>query len=198
MTFGGLDLMNKTWRRTIARPSFWGATALQGLMASQLFVAVGAVLNPETTFRGQVWPSGAIYAVTITVFLFFFPLFTPDTVKNPDNLSDEQSATIELALRTGTLPAASLFADWGPALERRRRGLAVGRWVLPVLMAGCIALNVYDSVIDPSGAWFYWISAVLYAVMAVTGEVGIRRRARRIRALNHQLEKFREGERHDA
>ncbi|MFJ5696600.1 hypothetical protein [Arthrobacter sp. NPDC093139] len=88
-------------------------------------------------------------------------------VEDDARLSDEQMAAFELALRTGVLPVASLFADWGPALNKRRRDLKSGRWLIPILMVGIVGLSIYDSFVDPDGAWFYGISALFYAVIAV-------------------------------
>jgi hypothetical protein len=48
--------------------------------------------------------------------------------------------------------------------------LKSGRWLIPILMVGIVGLNIYDSFVDPDGAWFYWISALFYAVIALKGE----------------------------
>lgn len=185
--------MKKTSSRMLTRPSFWATTALQLAATTQLWVAFLVAFDPETSFRDHLWPWAVIYAVGVTVFTSFFPLLMKAVPKDDDGLSDGQTAALELALRTGALPLASLFADWGPALSKRRRDLESGRWVGPILMAGVIALNIYDSRVDPDGVWFYWISALFYAVLGVTGEVSARRRLRRVRALEHQLEEIRGG-----
>jgi len=179
--------MKKTASRMLTRPAFWAATALQFAAMAQVWAAVQVALNPGTSFRDQLWPVGVVFSVGLTVFNLLSPLFMKAVPKDGDKLSDEQTAALELALRTGDLPLVSLFADWGPALSKRRRDLVSGRWVGPTLVAGVIALNIYDSLVDPDGAWFYWISALFYAVLAVKGEVTVRRRLRRVRALEHQL-----------
>lgn len=193
MTYGGLDLMKTTLSRMLTRPGFWAATWIQLAATAQAWVALQVALNPGTSFRDHLWPWGAVFAVGVTVSTLFSPLLMKASPQDDDILSDEQTAALELALRTGVLPLASLFADWGPALSKRRRDLMSGRWMGPILMAGVIALNVYASLVDPDSAWFYWISALLYAVLAVTGEVTSRRRLRRIRALEHQFEELRGG-----
>jgi hypothetical protein len=188
MTYGGLDLMKKTLSRMLSRPAFWASTALQLVVTAQLWVALQVALDPGTSFRDHLWPWGAVFALGITVL----PLLMKASPKDDDILSDEQTAALELALRTGVLPLASLFADWGPALSKRSRDLMSGRWVGRILMAGVIALNIYDSLVDPDGAWF-WISALFFSVLAVTGEITVRRRLRRVRALEHQLEELHGG-----
>jgi hypothetical protein len=185
--------MKKTASRMLTRPGFWAATALQLVATAQLWVALQVVLDPGSSFREHLWPGAVVFAVAFTVFTLLYPLFARGVLKDDDGLSDEQTAALEQALRTGALPLVSLFADWGPALNKRRRDLESGRWVGPILIAGVIALNIYDSLVDPDGVWFYWISALFYAVLGVTGEVTARQRLWRVRALEHQLEERRGG-----
>jgi len=191
MIYGGPDQMKLNLSRTLTRPAFWAGTALQLVMTAQIWVALQVALNPGTTFRDHLWPSGAVFAVVITVSTLISPLLMKAVLKDDDSLSDEQTAALDLALRTGVLPLASLFADWGPTLRKRRRDLVSSRWLGPILAAGLIALNIYDSLVDPDGAWFYWVSALFYAVLTVTGEVTVRRRFRHVRALEHQVEELR-------
>ncbi|PVZ53706.1 hypothetical protein [Arthrobacter sp. H-02-3] len=191
MTDGGLELMKWTMSRVLTRPAFWVATAGQFVVATQICVAVQVALAPETSFRDQLWPSAATFAVLVTASTLFAPLLERAVLKDDHRLSDEQNASLELALRTGVLPLASLFADWAPALDRWRRNLVFGRWIAPILMAGLVALNVHDALIDPDGLWFYWISAASYVVLTVAGEVVGRRRIRGIRALEDQMRELR-------
>lgn len=187
MTFGGLE-MKKAASRMLARPGFWTSTALQLVVMAQLWVALQVVLDSGSSFRDH-WPGAAVFAVVFMVFTLLYPLLA--RYKVDAGLSDEQTAALEQALRTGALPLVSLFADWGAALNKRRRDLESGRWVGPILIAGVIALNIYDSFVDPDGVWFYWISVLFYAVLGVTGEVSVIRRLRRVRALEHQLKELR-------
>ncbi|WP_306923095.1 hypothetical protein [Arthrobacter globiformis] len=164
---------------------------LQIAMGTQIAVAVGVAFGPETSFRDRLWPLGPVVAIAITASIIFSPLLERVVRKDDGRLSDEQSAAMEGALRTGAPPLVSLFADWGPALEKRRRDLVSGRWLGLILMAVLIALNVFDSCLDPEGIWFYWISAVFYAVLAITGVLLGRRKIRRILVLKSQLEELR-------
>lgn len=189
MSYEGLDPMKKTLSRRLSRPAFWATIALQLVWSAQLWVAIQVALDPGTSFRDHLWPWPVIFAVGLAVTTnFLSPLLERGDIEDDGRLSDEQTAALELALRTGTLPLVSLFADWRSALSKRRRDLMSGRWVGPILMVGFIALNIYDSLVDPDGAWFYWISALFYAVIAVTGEVNTRQRLRHVRTLEHQLE----------
>ncbi|KUM32802.1 hypothetical protein [Arthrobacter sp. EPSL27] len=182
--------MKMTLSRTLARPAFWAGIVLQLVLTAQIWVALQVAWNPGTSFQDHLWPWGAVFAVGTTVSTFLSPLLMKAVLKDDHSLSEEQTAVLDVALRTGVLPLASLFADWGPALSRRRRDMVSGRWLGPILAAGLIALNIYDSLVNPAGAWFYWVSALFYAALAVTGEVTVRRRIRRVRSLQHQLEEF--------
>jgi hypothetical protein len=185
--------MKKTPNRVLTRPAFWAVTALQIVMTAQLWVAFQVVLTPGTSFREHLWPSAALFAAVFTLLTVLSPPIPGIFLKDDGGLNDEQTATLELALRTGVLPLASLFADWRPALVKRRRDLESGRWVGPISMVAVIALNIYDSRVDPHGVWFYWISALFYAVLGITGGASARRRLRRVRALEHQLEEIHAG-----
>ncbi len=191
MTHGGLDLMKKTLSRTLTRPGFWAATAGQLFISTQIWVSLHVAFDPGTSFRDELWPAAVFFAVAITVSTLLSPLLERAILKDDARLSDEQAASLEWALRTGALPLATLFADWGPALEKRRRDLVFGQRLGPIFMAGLIALNVYDSSVDPDGLWFYWISAIVYAVLAVVGRVVGRRRIRRIGSLEQHLQELR-------
>lgn len=134
MTHGGLDLMKKSSSPVLTRPAFWAVTALQIVMTAQLWVAFQVVLTAGTSFREHLWPSAALFAVVFTLLTLLSPLLPSIFLKDDGGLNDEQTAALELALRTGVLPLASLFADWGPALDKRRRDLESGRWVGPISM----------------------------------------------------------------
>lgn len=183
--------MKMNLSRSLTRPAFWAGTALQLVMTAQIWVALQVALNPGTTYRDHLWPWVAVSAVVVTVSTLLSPLLMKAVLKDDDSLSDEQSAALDMALRTGGLPLASLFADWGPTLKKRRRDLVSSRWLGPIVATGLISLNIYDSLIDPNGAWFYWVSALFYAVLAVTGEATVRRKFRHVRALEHQMEELR-------
>jgi len=183
--------MNTTLRRTLTRPAFWAATAGQLVISTQIWVALHVAFDPGSSVRDELWPAAMSFAIVITVSTLLSPLLERAILKDDDRLSPEQAASLELALRTGALPLASLFADWGPTLEKRRRDLRFGQWLGPIFMAGPIALNVHDSSVDPDGVWFYSISAVLYAVLAVAGQGVGRRRIRRIASLEQQLQELR-------
>lgn len=192
----GHAAMKRTWSRKLSRPGFWVPYAFQLIATAQLWVATQVALDPQTSFRDHLWPWSVIFAFGVT---FLAPLLGRLIVKDDlaveddTRLSDKQTAALELALRTGVLPVASLFADWGPALNKRRRDLKSGRWLIPILMVGIIGLNIYDSFVDPDGAWFYWISALFYAVIAVKGEATTRQRLRQVQALEYQLDARRGG-----
>jgi hypothetical protein len=187
--------MKTTWRPLLTRPAFWAGGVLQVVIGTQVAVAVGVALNPDTSFRDHLWSLGPIVAVAVILSVVFSPLLETIIRKDVGKLSDEQSAAMEGALRTGAVPLASFFADWGPALEKRRRDLLSGRWLVLTLVPGLIVLNVFDSRLDPEGIWFYWISALFYAVLAVIGLLFGRRKIRRIMVLSRGLEELR-GEAH--
>ena len=101
--------MNTTLRRTLTRPAFWAATAGQLVISTQIWVALHVAFDPGSSFREELWPAAMSFAVVITVSTFLSPLLERAILKGDDRLSPEQAASLELALRTGALPLASLF-----------------------------------------------------------------------------------------
>ncbi len=183
----------KKMSRSLTHRAFWLSVCVQFVVAGQLWVAFQVAFAPRTSLGSQIWVSAGVFALVFTVFDFLSLALMRGPLKHDERLSDEQTASMDRAVHTGVLSLACLFADWGPALTKRRRDLVLALCQAPAWLAGVVALNAYDSFVDPEDGWFFCASSVTYALVATRSVVNVRREIRRVRDLESQLQELRRG-----
>lgn len=115
--------------------------------------------NPGTTYADHL--SSAMLLLGAALLLILSPL-PPGTVT--DAVPEEHNEVFRYALRSGTLPIASLFSDWKGEIARRRRVLQLVLRALPTGTSVVIALELYGTLIDPAGDGFFLLAAGITAV----------------------------------
>ena len=99
----------------------------------------------------------------------------------------QTASAINLAIKTGTLPAEADAHAWLPLLRARERSLLLARWLNPLVFALFTALGVFLVVAVPRSAIVGWLWIVLFIVFAVFSTVTANRQLPKVRALVNQL-----------
>jgi hypothetical protein len=105
-------------------------------------------LHPSTTYTDHL--SSAVHLLAAALFLTLRPLPPAKT-----ELPEEHQDLFRYALRSGTLPIASLFSDWSNDLAQGARRQILALQVLPAGTGLTILLDVYGIYLDPPGRLFF-------------------------------------------
>lgn len=128
--------------------------AAASLLLLPCILALFLDLHPGTRYTDHL-PTAI--SVLITGLALMFSPRQRDTTK--DRVPEEHKESLAYAIRTGTLPIASLFADWRSELADRMTAYSSTLRILPTATAGATALDLYAVLTDPTGDLFFLVSA---------------------------------------
>lgn len=119
-------------------------------------------LHPGSTYLDHL--SSAVNLLTGGILLALKPLPAPA----PDAaVPAEHQNQLRYALRSGTLPLASLFSDWSADLRQWERAYSLAVRALPGATGAAVLLDLYGILRDPSGGPFFVVWAVADAATGI-------------------------------
>lgn len=128
--------------------------AAASLLILPCILALFLDLHPGTRYTDHL-PTAI--SVLITGLALMFSPRQCDTTK--DRMPEEHKESLAYAIRTGTLPIASLFSDWRSEVANHMTAYSSTLRILPTATAGSTALDLYAVLIDPTGGLFFLVSA---------------------------------------
>jgi hypothetical protein len=131
------------------RPRLWPSLAFIVVFAP-IWLAWVTELQRGGRQLEEMWGSVPVLYELLLFVLVPSPVFRP-----AGTLSEDHEPSFQYAVRTGTLPLASLFGDWTEELMERRCGLERALRALPtcmVISAGCILDATADR---PTGCEYF-------------------------------------------
>lgn len=142
-----------------------------------------ADLRPGSSHWDLLWESLPLFCG-----LFLFVLIPSPVLKPACTLPEDHMRSFEYAVRTGTLPLASLFIDWTPDLICWRGGLERILRALPATILVSAGSTAYAAAVLP-GSWAYFLTSTIMCIfLGVVFMKLIRTRLRNICSLEEQLQ----------